>query len=87
MFVQEARSKKLAASLGLKADNVNCWTLFCATHEYNPLGSCNVQMLKVEETDTKLMLRPLNKNSCVFRNKVATEIEGIELQKEEDFDF
>ena len=44
-------------------------------------------MLKVEETDTKLMLRPLNKNSCVFRNKVATEIEGIELQKEEDFDF
>jgi nitronate monooxygenase len=79
--------RQIAAALALGADGVNCGTRFCATRECNWPDSFKERMLQAEEHDTVLMLRRL-KNTCrVFRNDVAIEVEQIESEKGEDFDF
>jgi len=79
--------RQIAAALALGADGVNCGTRFCATQECNWPDSFKKRMLEADERDTVLMLRQL-KNTCrVFRNDVSKEVEKIESEKGEDFDF
>jgi nitronate monooxygenase len=79
--------RQIAAALALGADGVNCGTRFCATRECNWPDSFKERMLKANEHDTVLMLRRLNNTCRVFRNDVAVEVERIESEKGEDFDF
>lgn len=79
--------RQIAAALALGADGVNCGTRFCATQECNWPESFKTRMLEADERDTVLMLRRL-KNTCrVFRNDVSKEVEQIEAEKGEEFDF
>lgn len=78
---------QIAAALALGADGVNCGTRFCATQECNWPESFKQRMVEASETDTVMMLRRL-KNTCrVFRNDVSAEVERIESEKGEEFDF
>ena len=78
---------QIAAALALGADGVNCGTRFCATKECNWPESFKSRMVKASETDTVLMLRRLRNTCRVFRNDVAEEVEAIESEKGENFDF
>lgn len=79
--------RQIAAALALGADGVNCGTRFCATRECNWPESFKARMIEADERDTVLMLRRL-KNTCrVFRNDVSEEVERIEAEKGEEFDF
>ena len=78
---------QIAAALALGADGVNCGTRFCATKECNWPDSFKQRMVEASETDTVLMLRRLRNTCRVFRNDVAEEVEQIESEKGENFDF
>ena len=78
---------QIAAALALGADGVNCGTRFCATRECNWPESFKQRMVQASETDTVMMLRRLNNTCRVFRNDVAEEVEQIESEKGEEFDF
>jgi len=72
---------QLAASLALGADGVNLGTRICATQECNWPESFKQAMLKAEENNTVLMFRQLHNTARVFKNKVAREVQKIELEK------
>lgn len=78
---------QLAAALALGADGVNCGTRFCATKECNWPDSFKQRMVEASETDTVMMLRRLQNTCRVFRNKVAEQVEEIELEKGANFEF
>ena len=79
--------KQLAAALALGADGVNCGTRFCATQECNWPQSFKDRMMAADERDTVLMFRALHNTARVFRNKVAAEVEEIEMEKGQDIEF
>lgn len=79
--------KQIVASLALGADGVNCGTRFCATQECNWPDSFKQRMLQASETDSVLMLRRLSNTCRVFRNQVSEEVERIESEKGQDFQF
>lgn len=79
--------RQIAAALALGADGVNCGTRFCATQECNWPDSYKQRMIEATEQDTVLMLRRLNNTCRVFRNDVSKEVEKIESEKGEEFDF
>lgn len=72
---------QLAASLALGADGVNLGTRICATQECNWPMSFKQAMLKAEENNTVLMFRNLHNTARVFKNKVSSEVQKIELEK------
>ncbi|CAB9518397.1 Nitronate monooxygenase [Seminavis robusta] len=73
--------KQIAAAFALGAEGVNCGTRFCATQECLWPESFKERMLHATEEDTVLMFRHLKNTTRVFANKVAKEVEDIELQK------
>lgn len=79
--------KQIVAALALGADGVNCGTRFCATQECNWPDSFKQRMLQASETDSVLMLRRLSNTCRVFRNQVSEEVERIESEKGQDFQF
>jgi nitronate monooxygenase len=72
---------QLAASLALGADGVNLGTRICATQECNWPGTFKQAMLKAEENNTVLMFRNLHNTARVFKNRVSSEVQKIELEK------
>lgn len=79
--------KQIVAALALGADGVNCGTRFCATKECNWPDSFKERMIQASETDSVLMLRRLNNTCRVFRNQVSEQVEKIESEKGQDFEF
>lgn len=73
--------KQIAAALALGADGVNCGTRFCATKECIWPESFKDRMIHAKEEDTVLMFRQLRNTTRVFANKVAKEVEQMELDK------
>lgn len=72
---------QLAAALALGAEGVNVGTRICATQECNWPKSFKLAMLKADETNTVLMFRRLHNTARVFKNKVSSEVQRIELEK------
>ena len=79
--------KQIVAALALGADGVNCGTRFCATKECNWPDSFKERMIQASETDSVLILRRLNNTCRVFRNQVSEQVEKIESEKGQEFDF
>jgi NAD(P)H-dependent flavin oxidoreductase YrpB (nitropropane dioxygenase family) len=79
--------KQIAAALALGADGVNCGTRFCATQECLWPSSFKDRMVQATEEDTVLMFRALRNTTRVFANKVAKQVQQIELKKGMDVKF
>ncbi|ORY73442.1 2-nitropropane dioxygenase [Leucosporidium creatinivorum] len=68
----------LAAAISLGACGVNCGTLFMATEESYIHPNIKNAMVKASERDTTHIFRTLNNTARVFKNKVASEVVGLE---------
>jgi len=82
-----ANGAQLAAALALGAEGVNMGTRFCATQECNWPDSFKKRMLEADERQTVLIFRALHNTARVFKNKVASEVHRIELEKGQNIEF
>jgi len=82
-----ADGKQMAAAMALGAEGVNMGTRFCATKECPWPESFKKKMVDADERQTVLMFRQLHNTARVFRNKVATEVEKIQMEKGKDLEF
>lgn len=82
-----ADARGAAAAFALGAQGVNMGTRFMCTVEAPIHHNIKQAIVDAQETDTSLLLKPLNNSVRCYRNNVAKEVETIEKEKGKDYQF
>lgn len=76
-----ADARSLVAVLALGADGMNMGTRFIATQEAPVHENVKQALLKADENDTRLIMRPLRNTERVLNNESVTRLLDIEREK------
>ncbi len=79
-----ADARSLVAALALGAEGINMGTRFIATQEAPVHENVKQALLDADESDTRLIMRPLRNTERVLNNANVTRLLEIEREKGED---